>query len=95
MDNLPYVKHLLMHQFNLELKAEEIGYESVLFEWEELDTNLFPKNFDESQLEEEVLTHFYGFEEYGVFILESTLNGKWQLIGVLKDGELVYSQIPN
>lgn len=95
MEILSYIQYLFKEKLELEVKIEEIGYECILFEKEELDTDLFPRNFDDNLIDQKVLTHYYGFENHGVYILENLLRGKWQLIGVLRDGDLIYSHIPD
>lgn len=95
MNNLDYCLSLVKRLFKIEATIEDIGYESILLEREELDPALLPENFKEDLLEDEILIHSYGIEEYVVIILTSLEKDEWKLVGVLKENELVYSYIPD
>lgn len=95
MDNLEYCLSLVKSFFKIEATIEDIGYESIFLEREELDTNLLPEDFKENLLEDEILVHSYGIEEYVVLIITSLEGDEWKLVGILKENELVYSYIPD
>lgn len=94
MDNINYCLLLLKGLFKIEATSEDVGYESIVLECEELDTNLLPENFVENLIENEILLHSYAIEEYVVFIITSMKENDWKLVGILKDDELMYSHIP-
>lgn len=92
MDNMPYVIDLLKEQFDVVADVADFGYESILLGRDELDPDLLPKYFDELQIGEEFLVHFYNMEEYVIYIIAEAENNNWQLVGIIKDDYLVYSK---
>lgn len=94
MDNINYCLLLLKSLFKIEATSEDVGYESIVLECEELDTNLLPEKFVENLIENEILLHSYTIEEYVVFIITSMKENDWKLVGILKENELMYSHIP-
>lgn len=92
MDNMAYVIDLLKEQFDVVADVADFGYESILLGRDELDPDLLPKYFDELQIGEEFLVHFYNMEEYVIYIIADAENNNWQLVGIIKDDYLVYSK---
>lgn len=93
MDNMAYVIDLLKEQFDVVAEVADFGYESILLGRDELDPDLLPEYFDELQTGEELLVHFYNREEYIVYIIADEEDVNWQLVGIIKDGHLVYSKV--
>lgn len=92
MDNMAYVIDLLKEQFDVVAEVADFGYESILLGRDELDPDLLPKYFDELQIGEELLVHFYNREEYVIYIIADAENNNWQLVGIIRDDYLVYSK---
>lgn len=92
MDNMAYVIDLLKEQFDVVAEVADFGYESILLGRDELDPDLLPKYFDELQIGEELLVHFYNMEEYVIYIIADAENNNWQLVGIIRDDYLVYSK---
>ncbi len=93
MDNMAYVIDLLKEQFDVVAEVADFGYESILLGRDELDPDLLPEYFDELQTGEELLVLFYNREEYIVYIIADEEDANWQLVGIIKDGHLVYSKV--
>lgn len=93
MDNIPYVIDLLRSQLDIVAEVADFGYESILLGRDELDPDLLPEYFDELQTGEELLVLFYNREEYIVYIIADEEDANWQLVGIIKDGHLVYSKV--
>ena len=83
----------------LEVSSEEIGYESIELEREELDENLLPTNVKDFRLPDKLLIHFFqvdgnpeGKVETDVclqlYILTDPVSNKWLLVGFLTDHQL-------
>lgn len=92
MDNMAYIIDLLKEQFDVVAEVADFGYESILLGRDELDPDLLPKYFDELQIGEELLVHFYNMEEYIIYIIADAENNNWQLVGIIRDDYLVYSK---
>ncbi|MRI82672.1 hypothetical protein GIY11_11685 [Aerococcaceae bacterium DSM 109653] len=95
MDNLVYVVDLLQTKCGISVKIEDIGYESINLEREELDERLLPHYFEEIQTGREVMIHLYAVEEYLVYILADLKDMQWLLIGILEADNLIYTLVPD
>jgi hypothetical protein len=93
MENIPYIIDLIKKELGLTTRIEDYGYESVLLDREELDPNLLPSHFDELDVGDEVMVHTYNVADFVVYILADAHTDKWQLIGVLNAGKLVYCKV--
>ena len=93
MDNMAYIIDLLKEQFDVVAEVADFGYESILLGRDELDPDLLPEYFDELQTGEELLVLFYNREEYIVYIIADEEDANGQLVGIIKDGHLVYSKV--
>lgn len=83
----------------LEVSSEEIGYESIELEREELDENLLPTNVKDFRLPDKLLIHFFQVDgnpegkaetEFclQLYILANPVSNKWLLVGFLTDHQL-------
>lgn len=93
-NNEGYVLDLLKRLYGFEAKASDISPEAVVLYREELDEELLPSYFDEIQTDEKVLIYYYAIKEYLVYIVTDLTDYEWQLVGILKDSQLVHSFIP-
>ena len=92
MDKLQYVMDLMHRDFGCSTNSADYATESILLFRNELDTNLLPNFFDEINTEKEVLVHYYGIDEYIVYIITDATNREWKLLGVLKDNKLIFQK---
>ena len=92
MKNIRFVMELLYKQLGVSTDASEFGYESVTLNRSELDADLLPDYFDEIQIDETLLIHFYNVDDYIVYIIADVKDIRWCLVGILKSGKLAYSR---
>ncbi|MGL4334328.1 MAG: hypothetical protein ACRCSC_04615 [Lactococcus garvieae] len=83
----------------LEVSSDEVGYESIELEREELDENLLPKNVKDFRLPDKLLIHFFQVDGntevkaetevcLQLYILADPVSNKWLLVGFLTDHQL-------
>lgn len=92
MKNIKFVMELLYKQLGVSTDTSEFGYESVTLDRSELDADLLPDYFDEIQIDEKLLIHFYNVDDYIVYIIADVKDSRWCLVGILKSGKLAYSR---
>lgn len=93
--NEKYVLDLLYRLYQFNGDARELASEGVILYREELDRDLLPYYFDEIHSGEEVLVYFYSINEYLVYIITEPEEQEWLLVGILKQGELIYNFVPD
>lgn len=93
--NERYVLDLLKRLYGFEALPSDLSSEAVVLYREELDEDLLPSYFDEVQTDEEMLIYYYAINEYLVYIITDLTDYKWQLVGILKENQLVHSFIPD
>ena len=92
MKNIKFVMELLDKQLGVSTDASDFGYESVTLDRSELDADLLPDYFDEIQIDETLLIHFYNVCDYIVYIVADVKDSRRWLVGILKSGKLAYSR---
>ena len=92
MKNIKFAIELLDKQLGVSTGASDFGYESVTLDRSELDTDLLPGYFDEIQIDETLLIHFYNVYDYIVYIVADVKDSRWWLVGILKAGKLECSK---
>ena len=92
MKNIKFAIELLDKQLGVSTDVSDFGYESVTLDRSELDADLLPDYFDEIQIDETLLIHFYNVCDYIVYIVADVKDSRRWLVGILKSGKLAYSR---
>ena len=71
MNYINHVIELLSKHLKIKIRIEDTGYESYLFEVDELDAELIPATYESILFKyTNVMTHIFVYEDYCAFILQ-------------------------
>ncbi|QQK09018.1 hypothetical protein [Miniphocaeibacter halophilus] len=85
--DLKTAHNFLEEYLKMNIDIEYIACESIEFESNELDEELFPKNI---VLPTKVMTHAYLYGEYYLYYINTIETNEVMLMDLLKDWDLVY-----
>lgn len=76
---------------NIELSEEELIQESYILTRDELDDSLLIDNFEKIVPNKELLVHFFMYQEYIAYAIESINKDRLYFVGIIRENKLIAS----
>ena len=96
MDFSQHALNMLSEHLGQPIGLDDTGYESYIFEAEELDRTIIPANYQSYLAKHlDIMSHSYIYKELIVFVLYplTDSSSKQTFIGLLHEGKLLSSRI--